>query len=511
MIQMRSGFMRRQRETEVITKEASEIIKSTNQLVSGDLDISINTDNFTLLGDLAKDINQISIHFNEYINEISHILSHLSAGNMAVSFTEGINYKGDFLPIKNALHKIRHSLNSSFEEINHLSYEVDRLCSSVEAGSTQIAKNASDEAGLIVDLTDTIHHISEQTADNAAHAKLAAENVKHIQSKAQEGKDYMEQMLDSIEKVETSSRDISDVITIISGLAGQTKLLALNASIEAARADDSGKGFSVVAGEVTKLAEKSAEAVKQTTLLITNSLETAKESVSIAGKTSDSFKKIHSSIEDVAKLCTEIAEVSITQAEDLKNTTTIIRDISEAVQNNAAYAQENCAGATTLAELSSKLKVVMARYRLKNQVGKEVIKSSKVDEVNSKILIKILELLPEVYSEADMDRVLEEIILKRNEFECLYVIDANGYQISHTVMNPDVLREQDDNFKPAMPGDFHGSKRYFRKALKNPCEWFTSFEYISAATGGLCRTLSCSYKGGDGQTYVICIDLICNY
>lgn len=78
-------------------------------------------------------------------------------------------------------------------------------------------------------------------------------------------------------------------------------------------------------------------------------------------------------------------------------------------------------------------------------------------------------------------------------------------------MNPELLVEQDENFKPAMPGDYYGRKKYFRQAIKNPDEWYTSLEYISTATGGLCKTLSYSYSNKDQQRYVICIDLICRF
>ena len=113
----RSNMEKRQ-DLKKMTVEATELINNTHQLVSGNLDIFINTQDYKLLGELANDINQISTTFTGYINEIAHILSHLSAGNMAVSSANDLNYKGDFVPIKNALHKIKNSLNHSFEEIN---------------------------------------------------------------------------------------------------------------------------------------------------------------------------------------------------------------------------------------------------------------------------------------------------------------------------------------------------------------------------------------------------------
>lgn len=503
-------FMMRHKELKRMTEEANGIIDSTRQLVNGNLDIEVNATDYTMLGDLASDISQISTAFNAYINEISHILSHLSAGNMAVSFTKDIEYKGDFHPIKNALHKIRHSLNSSFEEINLLSEEVDLLCNRVESGATQIAKNASHQAELINDLTNTIYQITEQTKNNAFNAKQASQSVNAVQDEAEIGRNYMDQMLTSIQKVKMSSKDISHIIDIINGLAGQTKLLALNAAIEAARAGDMGLGFSVVANEVGLLAEKSAEAVKQTTELINNSIDTVEVSAEIAGKTARSFSSIQGSIEGVTKLCTDIAENSEIQAEKLKSTSSIITNISGVVQNNAAYAQENSAVATNLTELSARLKQVMTRFRLRNQVKPTII-HNKGNEIAEELLQRLFVALQKANEVHEIDRALEAMITGQKDFECLYVIDSKGYQLCNTIMNPDILIVQEENFKPAMPGDYHGSKKYFRQAIKNPKEWHTSHEYISTATGGLCKTLSYSYEDNKHQMYVICIDLISRF
>jgi methyl-accepting chemotaxis protein len=502
--------MFRQKKTEKITEEALELVNITNQFINGDLELSIDTGNYTFLGDLAEDINQISMTFNTYINEIAHILSHLSAGNMAVSFTKEIDYQGDFLPIRNALHKIRHSLNSSFEEINLLAGEVDTLCTRVESGASQIAKNATEEAELINDLTSTMYQITEQTANNAVHAKSVSDSVLTIQSEAETGSNYMDQMLASIGEVKTSSDAISNVITIISEIAGRTKLLALNASIEAARAGDAGRGFDIVAKEVGLLAEKSTDAVKKTTQLINDSIDTVEASVSIAYKTSDSFRKIQNSIDHVARLCTDIAEVSKVQAENLRNTSAIITDISGSVQSNAACAQENCAGASDLAGLSARLKTVMTKFRLKKD-RVTAANSYSVSSIGPDLEKELFDRLQSAYRTEEIDRILEDIIVRQNDFECLYVIDGQGHQLSHTVMKPEIIVEQDDNFKPAMPGDFYGTKKYFRQALKNPEGWYVSVEYISTATGGLCKTLSHSYSGQDNKTYVICIDLICRF
>ncbi|MDF2537553.1 MAG: chemotaxis protein [Herbinix sp.] len=503
--------MLKQKKTIQITKEALSVLHHTHQMIKGDLDITIDSENYDALDELAADIKQISVVFNDYIYEISHILSHLSAGNMAVSFNKQLDYQGDFLPIKNALRKIRHSLNHSFEELHGLSLEIDRMCSRVETESSQIAKNASEQAGLISDLTNTVYEITKQTSDNAQNAKAASLSIKDIAVQADIGRDYMNQMLSSIQNVMSSSQDISHIVDIINGVASQTKLLALNAAIEAARAGEAGQGFTVVANEVGILAERSASAVKQTSQLIIKSIQAAEESSAIANRTAESFSTIQNSLNGITGICEDIAKLSDTQDKNLKNTSKIITNISEVVQSNADYAQESYERATDLSNLSTHLKNVLMQYQLKGQTGSQS-QEEKIDTEKLRLLIlQLTDHLQQISNQREVDDYLKNAIRPQNDMECFYIIDENGYQFSNTIMNPSIIIENDEEFKPAVPGDYHGDKKYYKQAMKYPEEIYTSYEYISTATGGLCRTISCSYKGANEMTYVICMDFICKF
>jgi methyl-accepting chemotaxis protein len=496
--------------SDVFDREVREIKNSTSMMVLGDLDNRVEADEFRMLGDLAEDINRISSTLNDYINEISHVLSHLSAGNMSVAFSKDIHYQGDFLPVKNALRKIKKSLNRSFLEIHQLSGEIDKMSGRVENDSSMIAQDAAKQAELIGKLTNTIYEIAEQTNENASDAGKAARNAEDIRKETETGRNYMDSMLNSIRKVSDSSRDISSIVDMLSGLARQTKLLALNAAIEAARAGEDGKGFSVVAAEVGALAAKSESAVRQTTELINNSISSARDSALIAGKTAESFSLIQTSIESFAGLCGDIAEASAEQAQKLELTSNLITNISEVAASNATYAKENCTEALNLSVMSSRLREVLSGYLLADQAGE--LKPYEDQEIALKPFIgRLTDRLKAAGTPEEMNDILEELIRSQKDMECLYVIGKDGRQITRTVMNPVIITEQDDNFKPAMPGDYHGDKKYFRQAMKYPEEMYSSYEYISTATGGLCKTLSFHCKGTGSEAFVICIDLICRF
>jgi methyl-accepting chemotaxis protein len=167
-----------------------------------------------------------------------------------------------------------------------------------------------------------------------------------------------------------------------------------------------------------------------------------------------------------------------------------------------------------MAEASAYLKKLMSKYKLKDsQLGaggkalEENVKSMS-EEPDVQTLIGKLK---NCSTEGGMDQLLSELLQTHKELECLYIISEQGYQLSHTILNPDIIIEQEESFQPAMPGDYHGSKKYFRKAAKEVDCWYTSQEYISTATGGLCRTHSCAYRGTDQQLYVLCIDAISQF
>lgn len=205
--------------------------------------------------------------------------------------------------------------------------------------------------------------LSTKVETTANDAKEARDLSTKCANEMQKQNDDMESMIEAINIIEKKSEVISEVINAIEEIAFQTNILALNASIEAARAGQAGKGFAVVVNEVGALAQKSAESADSTKELITSTLDAVKSGVSIVNNTSVSLKNVITISESSAQLVQRIADNANEQASAIVQATDEIALISQVTQQNSATAKESAASceelnaqAQMLAQQISKLK-----------------------------------------------------------------------------------------------------------------------------------------------------------
>ena len=212
-----------------------------------------------------------------------------------------------------------------------------------------------------------VSDITEQIQTSTVRCDSASRLVDQATGYAAEADPKMEQLTAATQNINQSSAQIGTIIKTIEDIAFQTNILALNASVEAARAGNAGKGFSVVAEEVRSLAAKSSEAAQRTTVLLNQTVASMDEGVQAAQDTADSVLRVVSHAEEMEELIEGIAAYTRQQDENAAQITHGIEQISAVVQSNVATSEASAAASEELASQAAMLRELVARFRLREQ------------------------------------------------------------------------------------------------------------------------------------------------
>jgi len=367
----------------IISKPLDNMVEVANRLALGDVDVSIQHEYNDETGKLAKAFKALA----NTIKEQAHLAERMAEGD----FSQEVDIRSD----KDVLGK---ALNIMIDNINELLGNVVNSANQVAAGAKQISdssmvlsEGSTEQASSIEELTASLEEISSQTTHNAENANKANELTKTIKLKADHGNKQMKEMLDAMEAINASSNNIKKIIKVIDDIAFQTNILALNAAVEAARAGQHGKGFAVVAEEVRTLAARSANAAKETTELIENSIAKVNVGTRIASETADSLNDIVNSIDEAYSLINEIATASTEQAAGISQINQGIVQVSKVVQTNSATAEESATASEELANQAESLRSLVNRFKLKRVMKGRNSDSSRMNPETLEMLKEMLQ------------------------------------------------------------------------------------------------------------------------
>lgn len=346
-----------------ITHPITELEGVMKEMAKGNMHVEIDYESKDELGSLADNLRFVLKTLSEYIAHICNRLDSLADGDLSIEMD--MDYLGDFESIKHSGAKIIHSLNDALSQIHQASEQVADGSEQVSSGAQALSQGATEQASSVEELVATLSDLSNQVNQTAEKSRAVNDLITMTGNEINNSNIKMSSMMSAMTKINECSSQIEKIIKTIEDIAFQTNILALNAAVEAARAGEAGKGFAVVADEVRSLASKSAEAAKDTTVLISNSLNAVSEGNQIAAETQESLEKVVSSTQEITTNMSTITDATNIQAEGLSQVTLGIDQISSVIQTNSATAEESAAASEELFSQSSLLKSLVGRFRLK--------------------------------------------------------------------------------------------------------------------------------------------------
>lgn len=242
--------------------------------------------------------------------------------------------------------------------------QLESASDQVSSSSQQLAEGATEQAASLEETAAMLEHMSTMTKENAEHARDANERSETVRSAADKSREAIARMSNVIGKIKSSSDQTAKILKTIDEIAFQTNLLALNAAVEAARAGEAGKGFAVVAEEVRNLAQRSAEAAKNTSILIEESQQNADNGVTVSNEVTEVLNKIITGVTDVGGLITQLSTSSEEQSKGIDQINSATADMDRATQGTAANAEESAAASEELSAQAKELNGVVTALQM---------------------------------------------------------------------------------------------------------------------------------------------------
>ncbi|EOZ1395458.1 methyl-accepting chemotaxis protein [Enterobacter hormaechei] len=315
------------------------------------------------------------------INTVKKSIEEVTSGKLGVSIPEfGNNCAGRLIPGINSLSS---NIATLVREIRASSQTAMTLSDQLSSRSAQLSVKTEQQSASLVQTAASMEEMAASTKNNADNTRLASEQANLATLQARKGGELMGQVANNMQSITDCAQQMTEIISLIDGIAFQTNILALNATVEAARAGDHGKGFSVVAGEVRSLAHRSAEAAKNIKSLIEVTSHNVTQGVNVVSEAEKNMHDIVTGSGNVSRLMDEISASTSEQEKGISQITQALSELERVTQSNVSMVEELNGSSDVLRNQVIELQTRTRNFRLENELQADNALRSREWAVNS--------------------------------------------------------------------------------------------------------------------------------
>ncbi|QEW06122.1 methyl-accepting chemotaxis protein [Nitrincola iocasae] len=345
-----------------LKRSVDSVVQVMTQVAEGQFGARVDADASGEMLKLKNMINQSVSALETAFMEIQRVMQALAKGDL----TEQVQgqYPGDLGTLADAANTTVVQLSDVIQQIHQSVGNVNTAATEISAGNTDLSQRTEEQASSLEETASSMEELTSTVKQNADNARQANQLAGQANRVAEAGGSKVQEAVATMHELTASSEKITNIISVIDGIAFQTNILALNAAVEAARAGEQGRGFAVVAGEVRTLAQRSAAAAKEIQSLIKEDAGIVENGSRLVREAGVSMDEIVQSVKRVTDIMAEISAASEEQSQGIEQINQAITQMDDVTQQNAALVEEAAAAAESLEDQAASLSQAVSVFKM---------------------------------------------------------------------------------------------------------------------------------------------------